>query len=148
MSTPLDNPYNYKSTRPIEADSSSRLDSWKQIASYLSRDVRTVQRWEKSEGLPVHKHFHRRSRTVWAFKMEIDAWLRTRDASQVDTPRPDICGTSFSHRSFITLSACVWHLRCHTLPATSQYSLVSTFSQEAPGSRTAKTRGLSLITRS
>src|SRR5215472_15602024 len=106
MSTPLD----YKSTRPIEADSSSRLESWKQIASYLSREVRTVQRWEKSEGLPVHKHFHRRSRTVWAFKMEIDAWLRTRDASQGDALRPDTCGTSFSRRCFITLTAGVWHL--------------------------------------
>ena len=33
-----------------------RLESWKKIAAYLRRDVRTVQRWEQSNGLPVHRH--------------------------------------------------------------------------------------------
>src|SRR5882672_9394413 len=28
------------------------LDSWKEIAAYLEREVRTVQRWEKKEGPP------------------------------------------------------------------------------------------------
>ena len=32
-----------------------RLDSWKEIAAYLGRDVRTVQRWERREGLPIHR---------------------------------------------------------------------------------------------
>ena len=32
-----------------------RLDSWKEIAAYLNRDVTTVQRWEKREGMPVHR---------------------------------------------------------------------------------------------
>ena len=32
-----------------------RLDSWKEIAVYLGREVRTAQRWEKREGLPVQK---------------------------------------------------------------------------------------------
>ena len=35
-----------------------RLDSWKEIAAYLNRDVTTVQRWEKREGMPVHRHVH------------------------------------------------------------------------------------------
>jgi hypothetical protein len=35
-----------------------RLDSWKEIAAYLNRDVTTVQRWEKREGMPVHRHLH------------------------------------------------------------------------------------------
>ena len=35
-----------------------RLDSWKEIAAHLKRDIRTVQRWEKLEGLPVHRHQH------------------------------------------------------------------------------------------
>ena len=35
-----------------------RLDSWKDIAAYLHRDVSTVQRWEKREGMPVHRHVH------------------------------------------------------------------------------------------
>ena len=34
------------------------LESWKAIAAHLSRDVRTVKRWEKSEGLPVRRHLH------------------------------------------------------------------------------------------
>ena len=36
-----------------------RLDSWKEIAAYLNRGVRTVRRWEEEEGLPVHRHVHR-----------------------------------------------------------------------------------------
>ena len=35
-----------------------RLDSWKEIAAYLNRDVTTVQRWEKREGMPVHRQLH------------------------------------------------------------------------------------------
>jgi len=54
------------------------LDSWKQIAVYLDREVRTVQRWEKREGLPVHRQFHVKGGTVWAFKHDIDAWFRDR----------------------------------------------------------------------
>jgi hypothetical protein len=55
-----------------------RLDSWKQIAVYLDREVRSVQRWEKREGLPVHRHPHLKGSTVYAFKSEIDGWLRGR----------------------------------------------------------------------
>lgn len=55
-----------------------RLDSWKQIALYLNREVRTVQRWEKSEDLPVHRHTHLKGSTVYAFKKEIDVWLTGR----------------------------------------------------------------------
>ena len=40
------------------ADPDDRLDSWKDIAAHLKRDVSTVQRWEKREGMPVHRHFH------------------------------------------------------------------------------------------
>jgi hypothetical protein len=38
----------------VSAD--TRLDSWKEIAAYLKRDIRTVQRWEKLEGLHVRRH--------------------------------------------------------------------------------------------
>src|SRR5262252_10648820 len=43
------------------------LDSWKEIASYLRRGVRTVKRWEKEEGLPVHRHQHQRLGSVYAY---------------------------------------------------------------------------------
>lgn len=51
-----------------------RLDSWKEIAAYLHRDVRTVQRWEKHAGLPVHRHAASRLRTAYAYRSELDAW--------------------------------------------------------------------------
>ncbi len=71
---------NYIDTRAQSAFelSRDRLDSWKQIAVYLDREVRTVQRWEKCEGLPVRRQFHVKGGTVWAFKHDIDAWFRNR----------------------------------------------------------------------
>src|SRR4051795_10640609 len=51
-----------------------RLDSWKEIAVYLNRDVTTVQRWEKREGMPVHRHLHDRMGSVYASRAELDAW--------------------------------------------------------------------------
>src|SRR5215471_2547558 len=50
------------------------LESWKEIATYLNRTVRTVQRWEKLEGLPVHRLGHARQTTVRAYRAELDAW--------------------------------------------------------------------------
>ena len=55
-----------------------RLDSWKEIAAYLKRDVTTVQRWEKREGMPVHRHLHDRMGSVYAFSSELDAWVQSR----------------------------------------------------------------------
>jgi tetratricopeptide (TPR) repeat protein/TolB-like protein len=53
-----------------------RLDSWKEIASFLRREVRTVQLWEKKEGLPVHRHFHQQLGSVFALRSEIESWRR------------------------------------------------------------------------
>jgi hypothetical protein len=64
--------------RPVLDPGKDRLDSWKEIAAYLRREVRTAQRWEKREGLPVHRHVHAKASSVCAFKHEIDAWLHTR----------------------------------------------------------------------
>jgi Tol biopolymer transport system component len=55
-----------------------RLESWKEIAAYLKRDIRTVQRWEKREGLPVHRHLHEKLGTVYAFPVELDQWWANR----------------------------------------------------------------------
>jgi Tol biopolymer transport system component len=59
--------------------SEDRLDSWKEIAAYLKRDVTTVQRWEKREGMPVHRHLHDRMGSVYASRAELDAWTRSRN---------------------------------------------------------------------
>src|SRR6195256_2453079 len=55
-----------------------RLDSWKEIAAYLKRGVRTVQRWERSSGLPVHRLELDRQGSVFAYKPELDAWWESR----------------------------------------------------------------------
>ncbi len=59
-----------------------RLESWKEIAAYLNRGVRTVRRWETEEGLPVHRHVHRTLGSVYAYRSEIDAWRESRPARQ------------------------------------------------------------------
>jgi Tol biopolymer transport system component len=63
------------SERPLE----DRLDSWKEIAAYLKRDVTTVQRWEKREGMPVHRHLHDSMGSVYASRADLDAWMRSRN---------------------------------------------------------------------
>ncbi|HKT80954.1 MAG TPA: hypothetical protein VJP86_12090, partial [Vicinamibacterales bacterium] len=55
-----------------------RLDSWKEIAGYLKRDVSTVQRWERREGMPVHRHLHDKIGSVYAIRGELDAWSQSR----------------------------------------------------------------------
>jgi uncharacterized protein YjcR len=62
------------------------LDSWKEIATYLNRNVRTVQRWEKREGLPIHRHVHERASSVSACKKEIDAWQKQRSRVSNEIP--------------------------------------------------------------
>src|SRR5260370_336054 len=72
-----------------------KLDSWGEIASYLGREVRTVQRWERTEGLPVHRHEHKKKSTVYAYAGELDAWIKKRqpkddpDADAAFVPDPD-----------------------------------------------------------
>jgi len=86
----------------VLSTNTDRLDSWKEIAVYLQREVRTVQLWEKEEGLPVHRHFHKRLGSIFAFRSEIDAWKRrvSRDAGSVaDAPTTPIPTTSHHVRS-------------------------------------------------
>ena len=78
-----------QSASPLE----DRLDSWKEIAAYLKRDVTTVQRWEKREEMPVHRHLHDRIGSVYASRAELDAWMRSRNLrigqENGDAPLPD-----------------------------------------------------------
>jgi TolB-like protein/Flp pilus assembly protein TadD len=64
------------------ASPKTRLNSWKEIASYLGRDARTVQLWEKQEGLPIHRHTHQARASVYAYPAELDAWLKMRTAEK------------------------------------------------------------------
>jgi hypothetical protein len=51
------------------------LNSWKEIAAYLGRGVRTVQRWEQELGLPVRRPRGRERSAVIALKPDLDLWL-------------------------------------------------------------------------
>jgi TolB-like protein/Tfp pilus assembly protein PilF len=67
-------------TGPAPSPSSEelRLGSWKEIAAYLGRSTRTVQRWERLEGLPVHRLLHDKLGSVYAYRSELDTWWRER----------------------------------------------------------------------
>jgi tetratricopeptide (TPR) repeat protein len=56
----------------------NRLDGWKAIAGYLNRNVRTAQRWERTECLPVRRHPHKSQASAWALRSELDQWLHQR----------------------------------------------------------------------
>ena len=53
------------------------LSSWKEIALYVGRSVRTVQRWEREIGLPVHRPNAKSEGVVVALPAELDAWVRS-----------------------------------------------------------------------
>jgi Tol biopolymer transport system component len=50
------------------------LDSWKEIAAYLNRNVRTCWLWERELGLPVHRLDGSPKARVFAYTAELDAW--------------------------------------------------------------------------
>lgn len=96
-------------TTPSPAQTEGRLDSWKEIAAYLKRDVTTVQRWEKREGMPVHRHQHDRIGSVYAFRSELDDWARRRNLPPTlepvkNNPLP-LTGTRRLYRSPLLLFA-------------------------------------------
>lgn len=77
-----------------------KLVSWKEIAVHLGREIRTVQRWEKTEGLPVRRHEHQKRSTVYAYAGELDDWFKKRqpaddpEADAAFEPEPDVVEVS------------------------------------------------------
>jgi CheY-like chemotaxis protein/predicted DNA-binding transcriptional regulator AlpA len=63
------------------------LNSWKEIAQYLGRGVRTVQRWESALQLPVRRPHGKSRSSVIAIKSEIDEWLAKTPASALTSER-------------------------------------------------------------
>jgi tetratricopeptide (TPR) repeat protein len=63
-----------------------RLDSWKEIAVFFDRDERTVKRWEKERGLPVHRTPGGVKGRVFAYEDELAEWLKAPRASGADLP--------------------------------------------------------------
>ena len=74
--------------RPDPPAGESRLESWGEIASYLRRDVRTVQRWERLLGLPVRRLKIGKLGSVYAYRSELDKWYQERQPQNVAIP-PD-----------------------------------------------------------
>ncbi len=64
-----------------------RLESWKEISEFLGRDVRTCSRWAKELNLPIHRVNGASPRSkVFAYRAELEAWLRDRPASPALSP--------------------------------------------------------------
>jgi TolB-like protein/tetratricopeptide (TPR) repeat protein len=68
-----------------------RLESWGEIANYLRRDIRTVQRWEKEQGLPVRRLTINRQGQVYAYRSELDKWILERQPKpKIDEPKENL----------------------------------------------------------
>src|SRR5712672_2642225 len=65
-------------TIPDPPTDKPRLESWGEIAAYLRREIRTVQRWERYQGLPIRRLQIGKLGSVYAFRSELDKWFRER----------------------------------------------------------------------
>src|SRR6267378_4423219 len=71
-------PYPGGRTIPDPPIDEPRLESWGEIAAYLRREIRTVQRWERYQGLPIRRLTIGRLGSVYAYRSELDKWFRER----------------------------------------------------------------------
>jgi len=85
--------------------SGERLESWKEIGSYLNRDVRTVERWERTKGLPVHRLPGGGTARVYAFKPELDAWRSGRGLPSQEAALSPALLPSIAVLPFVNLGA-------------------------------------------
>jgi len=70
--------------KPEPPTGEPRLESWGEIASYLRRDIRTVQRWEKYLGLPVRRLQIGKLGSVYAYRSELDKWYQERQPRDIE----------------------------------------------------------------
>jgi tetratricopeptide (TPR) repeat protein/TolB-like protein len=112
------------------AREAGRLDSWKEIANFFRREVRTVQLWERHEHLPVHRHHHRKVGTVHAYKPELEEWWRHRCSAKVEV--------KFAPPAEHSLSNKRWHVQPQITLAILPFcdSLDKTFDHQLIGSLT------------
>ncbi len=133
-----------------------RLDSWKAIADYLGRDVRSVQRWELERGLPVRRIPGTKG-GVFAYVVEIDAWLNGhRNAPDANAkPQPDSGAATSVHPAELPApgpyiaNSSGWIRIKHVFPAilllviavaAGSYLLVKKHPHSAPGPELTDTR--------
>jgi formylglycine-generating enzyme required for sulfatase activity/dienelactone hydrolase len=65
------------------------LESWKEIAAHLNRNVRTCQLWERDHGLPVHRLDGSPKARVFAYPLELDRWLHEKLREHDREARPN-----------------------------------------------------------
>jgi Tfp pilus assembly protein PilF len=65
--------------------SDRRLNSWKSIGAFFERDERTVKRWERQRGLPVHRIPGAGRSSVYAYASELAEWLKHTQAQSADS---------------------------------------------------------------
>ncbi len=83
-----------------------QLTSWKEIAQYLNRDIRTCWRWEKQHGLPVHRVDPESPKSrVYAFKDELDGWLRQEKYNRTIGANNGLRRFSFKYLIFLGIPA-------------------------------------------
>ena len=123
-----------------------RFESWGEIAAYLRRDVSTVQRWEKEEGLPVHRHLHKNLASVYAYRSEVDAWLvKRRPGLEKNGLRPRLAslwqdkktvgGIGLGAGLFLLIGSLGWILPDLFSPDRSAAPLVTKFSISIPANQ-------------
>jgi hypothetical protein len=99
---PMQDDSNAPPARPSAALPDDRLDSWKEIAAYLGRGIRTVQRWEREEGLPVHRLVYAKRGSIYARREELSAWWESRSTCREPRQSPH------QIRSFSCSAISVW----------------------------------------
>jgi hypothetical protein len=82
MATSLAVAGNASAQKHLTAVIPRHLDSWKEIAAFFGRTIRTVQRWETAENLPVYHHIHVKRCSVYALESELICWRDARSRQQ------------------------------------------------------------------
>jgi tetratricopeptide (TPR) repeat protein len=62
---------------PTTDDRGARLAGWNDIAAYLGKTDRTVKRWGRDRGLPIHRVPGTARTSVYAYTHEVDRWLES-----------------------------------------------------------------------
>src|SRR5580765_1878434 len=109
-----DKPEAQPTASPVPAPE-GRLDSWKEIAAYLGRGIRTVQRWEREEGLPVHRLAHDKRGSIYARREELAAWWESRRVTLATPSTADPAGAPAAPR----LERVTWTAALTSWPALS-----------------------------
>jgi hypothetical protein len=89
-----------------KAEAIEILNGWKEIADYLGKGVRTVQRYERQLGLPIRRPAGKPMGSVIATKAELSAWISAspiRDAFRLPLRAVDSAETVKGLKQQVTL---------------------------------------------